>query len=179
MAILLVVDMQPRFRSSTFGWMLKNVADEIRAAKLAGWGIIFLEYTRSVSGSVQLGGVQLGERTHGRLTRLVMRYKHAITVHKKQDDGSIDVLHAADMWYDDSYDGSYVEHIAGGIRVVGVNTSACIASTVNGLSKSRPDIKITVVGKACNNGNDGEPNNMGQKGILTDDRNVTILKAVC
>lgn len=162
--------MQPRFKSSMHDWMLKNVADEIRAAKSAGWGIMFLEYTRRGG----IGGVQLSERTHSRLTRLVMRYKHAITVHKKQNDGSIEVLCAADKWYD----GSYVEHIAGGIRVVGVNTMACVADTVNGLSKFRSDIEITVVGEACNAGGT-EPNNTGQDNILTDGRNVTVLKAAC
>lgn len=164
--ILLVVDMQPRFGSSAHDWMLKNVADEIRAARSAGWGIMFLEYSRQCGH----GGVSLSERTHGRLTRLVARYRHAITVHKEQGDGSYNVLHAADDWYGDG-----AKHIDGGFRVVGVNTGACIAMTVNGISKARPATEITVVGGACNAGGI-EPNNAGQDNIVTDGRNVRILK---
>lgn len=169
MPMLLVVDMQPRFDSSTHDWLLENVAREIRAARSAKWGIMFLEYTRKCGKA----GVPLSERTHGRLTRLVARYRYAITVHKKQDNGSAEVLYAADEWYGDGY----VEHIHGGIRVVGVNMEACIAVTVNGLSKARSDVEITVVGDACNGVSGGEsPSNAGQDKIVTDGRNVRVLK---
>lgn len=166
--ILLVVDMQPRFGASAHDWIQESVATEIRAARSAGWGIMFLEYSRQCD----RGGVPLSERTYGRLTRLVARYRHAITVHKEQDDGSHDVLNAAEFWYGDS-----AEHITGGIRVVGVNTESCVALTVNGLSKARPDIEITVVGAACNGGWYGaaEPSNAGQDRIKIDGRNVRIL----
>jgi len=168
--ILLVVDMQPRFSSSTRDWLLRNVAREIRAAKFADWGIMFLEYTRNVAH----GGVTLSERTHGCLTKLVASHDCAITVHKEQDDGSAAVLHAAEHWYH----GVGVEHIHGGIRVVGVNMESCIARTVNGLSKARPDIEITVVGDACNGelGGGKAPSNAGQDKIMTDGRNVRVLK---
>lgn len=165
--ILLVIDMQPRFDSSTHDWIIAAVAGEIRAAKRARWGIMFLEYTRHCG----RGGVVLKERTHGRLTRLAASYRHAITVHKKDDNGSDEVLAAALDWYD----ACAVDHIDGGFRVVGVNTGSCVAGTVNGLSKSRPDLEITVVGAACNEGGKS-PNNSGQGKIVTDGRNVRILK---
>lgn len=164
--------MQPRFWASTHDWILENVADEIRAAKSAKWGIVFLEYTRH-HGS---GGVHLSEKTHGRLTRTVGKYMSAITVHKEQDDGSAAVLNAIEDWWSASE-----LHIDGGIRVVGVNTEVCIAKTVNGLSKAKPDIEITVVGNACNGsqkiyGGGSAPNNDGQDQIVTDGRNVRVLK---
>lgn len=173
--ILLVVDMQPRFKASKHEWLLKNVANEIRAAKAAGWGIMFLEYSCDGAGS----GVALAERTYGRLTRLVAKYKYAITVHKGYNDGSDEVLVAAEDWYGPEVTAM---HIDDGIRVVGVNTEACVAATVNGLSKTRPDIEITVVGAACNGewlagGGEIKPNNAGQNKIETDGRNVRILVA--
>ncbi len=174
--ILLVIDMQPRFLASNHKWLPESVADEIRAAKAAKWGIMFLEYTRHPGRS----GVGLRDRTHGRLTKLAARYQHAITVHKEGDDGSREVLRAADGWGG----AGHVTHIAGGIRVVGVNAEACIANTVNGLS-AKEDHEITVVASACNgmwatfHGVAKSPNNMGQDRIVTDGRNVRVLKVAC
>ena len=112
MPLLLVVDMQPNFETSNREWLLENVEREIRAARAAGWGIMFLEYARRVNGC----GVPVAHRTHARLIRLVEDYPHAITVHKNSDDGSVDAMCAAeDDWWDDDC----APHLDGGIRVVG------------------------------------------------------------
>jgi len=172
--ILLVVDMQAKkFSTASHAWLLENVAREVRDAKAAGWGVVFLEYTRGVG----KGGVDLAHRTHDSLTQIVADYGHAITVHKEHDDGSAEVLHAADDWWNDAG----AEHIRAGIRVVGVNTEACVAGTVNGLASSAPDVEITVVGDACNGQQeayDGSPapNNAGQDRIVTEGRRVRVLQ---
>jgi len=174
MPMLLVIDMQARFGASDHDWLKKNVAREIRDAKLAGWGIMFLEYSRGCD----QGGVLLKDRTYGCLTRLVARYDHAITVHKEKDDGSAKVISAAQDWWSNAW---ATQHIDGGIRVVGVNTEACVAGTVNGISKAEPNIEITVVGDACNGerpnfGGGHVPNNDGQDKIVTKGRKVRVLK---
>jgi hypothetical protein len=173
--ILLVIDMQPNFRSANRRWLIGMVAREIRAARSAGWGVMFLEYTSGYGSDGTIRGVLLKERTHRCLTDLLRGYDAAITVHKGQDDGSAEVLRAAEMWFCEG--GRYIN---GGIRVVGVNTEACVASTVNGLSAAMPDLEITVVGGACNSdckaGN--APNNEGHDQIVTKGRNVRVLAAV-
>jgi len=174
--ILLVVDMQPNFRSSNHRWLLDMVAREVRAARSAGWGVMFLEYTSGLNCGVR-AGVLLKERTHRRLTNLVADYDDAMTVHKGQDDGSDVVLSAAEGWWGSKSGSGYERHIDGGIRVVGVNTEACVASTVNGLSAAMPGLEITVVGGACNSGGEG-PNNEGHDLIVTKGRNVRVLAAV-
>lgn len=112
----------------------------------------------------------LKERTHRCLTDLLEDYDDVITVHKGKDDGSDVVLRVAEGWWGG-------KHIDGGIRVVGVNTEACVADTVNGLSAAKPDLEITVVGGACNSGGKG-PNNEGHDLIVTKGRNVRVLTAV-
>ena len=148
----------------------------MRAAKTAGWGVMFLEYTSGINCGVR-AGVLLKERTHRRLTDLVADYDDAMTVHKGQDDGSDAVLSAAEGWWGSKSGSECERHIDGGIRVVGVNTEACVASTVNGLSAARPDLEITVVGGACNSGGKG-PNNDGHDLIVTKGRNIRVLAAV-
>jgi nicotinamidase-related amidase len=167
--ILLVVDMQPKFKASGRRWLLGAVAREVRAAKSAGWGVMFLEYTRCRD----VGGVPLKERTRRRLTDLVADYSEAVVVHKERDDGSAAVLHAAERWYSEGAGNE--RHLDGGIRVVGVNTEACVADTVNGLSAAMPDLEITVVGDACNAFGGKAPSNDGQEQIVTKDRKVRVL----
>jgi nicotinamidase-related amidase len=167
--ILLVVDMQPKFKASGRRWLLSAVAREVRAAKSAGWGIMFLEYTRCRD----VGGVPLKERTRRRLTDLVADYSEAVVVHKERDDGSAAVLHAAERWYSEGAGNE--RHLDGGIRVVGVNTEACVADTVNGLSAAMPGLEITVVGDACNAFGGKAPSNDGQEQIVIKDRNVRVL----
>lgn len=60
--------------------------------------------------------------------------------------GTKEILYAIDKWY------GYIDGHKGdkAIRVVGVNTEGCVAKVVNGLSKAKPKVKITVVGDACN-----------------------------
>jgi len=170
MPLLLVVDMQPNFETSNREWLLENVEREIRAARAAGWGIMFLEYARRVNGC----GVPVAHRTHARLIRLVEDYPHAITVHKNSDDGSVDAMCAAeDDWWDDDC----APHLDGGIRVVGVNTDACVAATVNGLSERNSELEITVVGDACNGHGSAtdKPSNDHHHKIVTEGRNVRVL----
>jgi len=138
MSILLVIDMQPQFKTSCRSWLIENVSREIRRAIDNGDGIIFLEYTWGVG----CGGVAINQQTHRALTDLVVGEEHAVAlvVHKEQDDGSREVSHAIKYWR---------EHKST-IRVVGVNKGACVCDTVLGLSQLLPDTRIIVVGDACN-----------------------------
>lgn len=146
MAILLVIDMCPgRFKASGHPWMVQNVSREILRAKRLHWAIAFVEYSRLK----HVGGVMLKDRTDQRLIRLVDDYAgdydFAFTVHKHTDGGTKEILYAIDKWcYGFIYGGD------GEMRVVGVNTEGCVAKVVNGLSKAKPKVKITVVGDACN-----------------------------
>ena len=173
-----MIDMQPNFRSANRRWLIGRVAREIRAARSAGWGVMFLEYTSGHGSDGTIRGVLLKERTHRRLTDLVADYDDAVTVHKGQDDGSAEVLRAAEKWFCEGP--GCVRHIDGGIRVVGVNTEACVASTVNGLSAAMPAMEITVVGGACNSDCEAgkAPNNEGHDQIVRKGRNVRVLAAV-
>lgn len=168
MLALVVVDMQPRFGCSQVDWMIENVSREIRASKKAGHAIIFLEYTDGINGGT---GVSVKDATDRRLINLVSDYEWAMVVHKSGPDGSKEVF-AVLAGYHKSYQGN-------DIRVVGVETSVCVAETVNGLAKAMPGTKITVIGDACNSG-DGDfpwPHKVGQERIETG-ANVEILQGV-
>lgn len=169
MPTLLVIDMQPHFKASQRRWLIKNVSDEIRDAMKVRDRIVFLEYT-SIPGKP---GVMVKNTTDRRLIKILGDYDNALVVHKQQDDGSVEVAKLIE-----SLDGNHPGAIREKFRVVGVNTGACVASTVNGMAERMPKAKIVVVGKACNEGyGDGQekPGNSGLTKIDTQ-KNVTVLK---
>lgn len=162
MDALLVIDMQPNLDAAKPGWLIGNVAREIRVAAEAGRAIVFLEYN---FGSA---GVPVGRATDRRLTGLVAEYDRAVVVHKPSLDGS---EQAAAVLYQ-----SYPGACGGEIRVAGVETDVCVAATVLGLAARLPGARIVVVGDACNVNYAGAgPTNYGQDKIRGGG-NVSILR---
>ena len=168
MVTLVVIDMQPRFGGSQRKWMIRNVSTEIKAAVKAGRRIIFVEFPG-------IYGDPILNATDKRLTKLVAGYDNTFTVQKHKQDGSKEVVRL-------------LRKLAGRtvireeIRVVGVNTGACVAETVNGMARKMSKASIVLVGKACNEGwstNSGSgqsrPGN-GGLGTISAKPNVTILK---
>lgn len=169
MPTLLVIDMQPHFDASQRKWMIRNVSAEIKAAVKAGYRIVFLEYTHTPKHP----GVAVKNATDRRLIKLVAKYIDALVIHKQEDDGSVEVAKLLE-----SLDGNYPGAIREEIRVVGVNTGACVAKTVNGMAKLMPMAGIVVVGRACNQGWRGGQEEPGNEGLtkINDQPNVTVLK---
>lgn len=173
MPTLLVIDMQPRFKASRRKWLIRNVSAEIRAAMKAKHRIVFLEHTRQH----ERPGVVIQDATDRRLTKLVDKYPKALVIHKQRSGGSAEVVNLLES-LKHGYPDAIQEKIQEEIRVVGVNTSCCVALTVNGMAEKMPKASIIVVGKACNEGEgygQGKPGNSGLENI-NDQPNITIMK---
>ncbi len=124
---LVIVDMQPRFHTSQKRATLYAVEREIQRAKELNNPIVVLEYDDY--------GL-----TDTRLTDAIGSYRLCRTCVKTDDDGSKEVLEACDN------EGYTTERF----RVCGVNTHACVQSTVSGLAKKVRDCIVEVVKAACN-----------------------------
>lgn len=135
--ILLVIDMQPKFRASNNLRCLNNCAREIRKAIRNGNRIIFVEYNGE--GTTHAPLIQLVKKVddYGYLLSYYPKYS---LVGKTDDDGSQEIInHLRSMKRYGPY--SFI--------VCGVNTDACVRKTVHGLA-ARRGVTITVVKDACN-----------------------------
>ena len=124
MYTLVVVDMQPRFVTTSAPMLVKACQREIIMAKRRKAAIIYLEFEGF--------GNTLGE-----LTYFTHGYDKAYFATKNADDGSrqvIDLITKHNLYHN--------------VRVIGVNTSYCVLSTIRGLMDYHG--KITVVADACN-----------------------------
>ena len=126
-SILLIIDMQPRFEAANNMPTRMAVLREIAKAKAMNMPVIVVEFDGS--------GL-----SHQEILEAVKDYGRTVRVLKQQDDGSNEVLRACTVqgWEPISF------------TVVGVNTDACVARTVNGLLYLRPSVKIEVVKDAVN-----------------------------
>lgn len=130
--LLVVIDMQPA------GFPLSRVVTaqvlrEIDSAIEQGWTIAIVEFEHEVTGPTD-------ERILERLQS--SGYDHWLTVKKKQEDGSAEILAAAQLSREDA---------APLFRIVGVTTDDCVTKTAHGLSSKRPDCQVEVVKDACTN----------------------------
>jgi hypothetical protein len=130
--MLVVVDMQITFRASEE--VMQGVIREIRKSRTKKEWIVILEYD------------QCG-RTATRILKELWHYSRVIRMVKYIDDGSIAVFHAMRR------KNIRPKHI----KVCGVNTSACISKTVEGLNLL--SIPITVLSNACANKDMGNTSN--------------------
>jgi nicotinamidase-related amidase len=130
---LIVVDMQPFFPSSRSTRVKDHCRKEIQKAMDAGAPIIFVEY--------------LGcGPTNPNLVKMTDYYDKTFLVRKRSDNGSSEISKLLSSY----------RLPARHLRVCGVNTNACVESTVYGLSrKCAIGAKIEVVAKACNAGYNG------------------------
>lgn len=127
-ATLVVVDMQPEFDAACCPDVIVGVAREIMEAKRKKWPVVFLEY---------LPKENIGE-THYGLLSLLKGYSRKARIGKTDDDGSYEALRAIRRR-------KFPEKT---LRVCGVNTDCCVASTVLGFL-DRTESEIHVVKDAC------------------------------
>lgn len=127
MYTLVVVDMQPAFRSSQNQETLDRVNELIQQAIKDDAPIVFLEF----------GGY---EKTDSRLLASVEGYKQAHFQVKYENDGSFHVKKTIDAH----------DLPTGTIRVCGVNTNYCVRETVLGLIEKNLTKKIEVSKKGTN-----------------------------
>ena len=134
--VLVVVDMQPRFRASCDPRTLQNVASQIRGAIARHEPIVVLELAVP-------GTAPDFSRTHKELLDIlddvdnpafwVLKIKTTVA-------GGNEVLKACHTYGFDQ------RHF----RICGVNTSACVYETAKALAISRPDSKVEVIASAVN-----------------------------
>lgn len=126
-ATVVVVDMQPAFRSSQKFETLFGVIRLLEHSRAMGWGIVILEFAGR-------------GRTDERIMDAVRSYHRLRVVKKPLWDGSAEVLAACEQ--------------AGFSRerfvACGVNTHECVLDTVSGMSAALPECHIDVVQDACN-----------------------------
>lgn len=119
---LVIIDMQPHFKASKKA--SRHVAKEIRAAMTNEQPIVFVEYC-GYGKSIR------------HLRRIAQEYKHVSYIEKCNDNGSREI--AAHL------KAEYGLEMAP-LRVVGVNTAACVERTIEPLSLQ--GYQITVVESA-------------------------------
>jgi nicotinamidase-related amidase len=125
---LVVIDMQREFEASLQKRVQKHCIKEITEAKSRGYAIILVEY------------VGYGH-TLPKLFKIVDDYHRAFISRKCRDDGSDGVSNLIKS-----------NHLHSNLRICGVNTDACVLSTVRGLTKKMKRAKIHVVANACGTG---------------------------
>ena len=127
--VLVVIDMQDKFRASHDQQTIWFVKQEILRAKQAGMAIIIVEFDPHEMGS-----------THLEIVELLEGYERCTTVIKTQNDGSEEIVEACldnGFWMED-------------FRICGVNSDACVLETVTGLLERISSCDISVVQDACN-----------------------------
>ena len=128
--VLVVVDMEPDYKSCMCEAQLKAVEALLREAVKQKCLIVFLEF--------------YGGGTMSRLLRCVRGYGLSIRVPKGAPDGSDEILAAC---------GGKRHHK---FVVCGVNTNCCVSHTVRNLSyKMEPTGSIEVFKEGCGAGSDG------------------------
>ena len=123
---LVVVDMQPEFEAAFHPNVVIGVTQEIINAKNVGAPIILVEYRD-------------GGQTFDGFFKLLKNYKNKALVRKNRDDGSREVIQAIKRRKFNPYH----------LRVCGVNSDACVWSTVEGLLGKLNRSRIEVVKQAC------------------------------
>lgn len=126
---LVVVDMQPCFEASLDVDVIVGVTCEIVKARQRGAPIILVEYR----------GFDIQDRTHDAFYDLLRNYKRRAIIGKSDDDGSREILQTLKRRQFNS------RHL----RICGVNSDACVWSTVEGLLEKLDNARIDVVKRAC------------------------------
>jgi hypothetical protein len=124
---LVIIDMQPQFGAANCPRTLEACKREIRHAMQECNGIVYVKY----EGHGQI---------HRELTDLTLLYSHKVTVTKKLNDGSKQVVKYL------SQRGFAKEHI----RICGVNAQWCVAVTTKGLKSLLPHSRLIAVADAIN-----------------------------
>lgn len=139
--VLVVVDMQPRYRASCDPRTLQNVAAQIRGAIARNEPIVVLELAVP-------GTAPDFSRTHRELLDILEAVENPafwVLKIKTTVSGGNEVLTACRTYGFDQ------RHF----RICGVNTSACVYETAKAIALSRPGSKVEVIASAVN---DIDPN---------------------
>lgn len=129
--MLVVIDMQSNFDASKNKVTQRNICREIISARKKNEPVVVMEFSGC-------------DPTLPIIKKRAQTAK-AVFLKKNRDDGSAEIVSWAKrmnvpLWK---------------IRVCGVNTAACVAATVRGLSSKLPSSEIVVVADACN-GSEGK-----------------------
>lgn len=134
---LMIIDMQPGFLlDSRLPAVVKQCVHQARLAKRRMAPIILVEYGDN--------GVTNNGPTIPAISSILENYPIVHRIIKLYDD----VTRNTDKWPD------VVRRLVKKIRmlrVCGVNTNACVQSSVTGLHRMFPDLTIQVVRRACGN----------------------------
>lgn len=148
--VLVVVDMQPRFRASCDPRTLQNVASQIRGAIARQEPIVVLEVAVPDTSPIF-------SRTHKELLDILDDVDNpafwALKI-KTTVSGGNEVLKACHAYGFDQ------RHF----RLCGVNTSACVYETAKALALSRPGSKVEVIASAVN---DKVPNGLSCYSLIS------------
>lgn len=124
---LVIIDMQAQFRASEDKRTINNCKKQIRTAIKDRAAIIFVEFNGF--------GPTLPE-----LTKLTEKYNRSFHITKSYDDGSRQLKNFL------------LTHRVSkkNLKFCGVNTNACVLSTVYGTHLKLRDSNLTVIADACN-----------------------------
>jgi nicotinamidase-related amidase len=123
MHTLVIVDMQKFFTAANNVFLVKSIKREIELSKKHNWPIIVLEYNEC-------------GRTKSSISSQLWNYPYKYITKKFQDDGSFEAFSAITKLTKSK-----------NIRIVGVNTDACVISTAYGLMLY--NYNVTFVNDGC------------------------------
>lgn len=140
---LLIIDMQSNFDAANNPNTILSVLKEIKAAKDNGCGIMIVEYRNDPA--IEDPKYRLKDQfkdTHSEIMDEIKDYERSAVINKYECNGAFyikEFLLEADCDFNiDSF------------RVCGVNTDACVASTVNEMADDLFDAEFKIVKAACN-----------------------------
>jgi len=120
---LVIVDMQPVFPASKIESVKEGVLREVRLAKRRGDAVVVVEFAGY-------------NNTHNSIMQEIYKCKLDLAIVKKcQNDGSAEVIQACRKHY----------FSCKRFRVCGVNRTACVQDTAEGLAEDEPHSKVEVV----------------------------------
>jgi nicotinamidase-related amidase len=123
---LIVVDMQYQFEASVDPNVVIGVTCEIVKAREYGSPIVVVEYEGC-------------GRSHSGFLNLIRNYRRKAIIKKWDDDGSAEIIRTLKRRQFNPFH----------LRVCGVNSDACVLSTVQGLLAKLNQTEIEVVKQAC------------------------------
>lgn len=139
--MLIIIDMQREYSAS--GFIVPAVCNQIVKAKNRKEQIVLVEYRcfgcRRRKDCFYKNEFNTSTKceTHDAILELLREYPKLIRVQKNADDGSDELVKA-------------VSKFPTNVNVCGVNTSACVKATVEGLIEKLPKINFTLLLDACN-----------------------------
>lgn len=122
--MLVVIDMQPRFYATES--IMKEVIVEVKRAVARNEWIIFLKVGKG--------------RVAGRITQHVRGYRRKKMLTKYNNDGAAEIFRALTR-RSNNLSANNIGQVRS-IKIVGVNTGACVYSTVRSLSYLKVSIKV-------------------------------------